>query len=214
MLYWAYCKGLLDEILTEWTIKLLVIYYYISMGKGVANIVDSFKKENAAELDKVTRMYTVNKKLNCELNEELFGQSNFTLRAKRGFYVEATKRYSQMIEIIPVPYPISESDLIKYSERVKKNYNSPNLNPLTTVFKILQYLQNQIQRASHIVIDFGSSRKAMTEVPSVNFNFEVRHPVLGTNICETLTEEFSERRKLMGQVSAGINIEKDSKDSI
>ena len=42
LLYWAYRKNLLDDYLSEWAIKLLVIYHYLNLGKGLPNIIDGF----------------------------------------------------------------------------------------------------------------------------------------------------------------------------
>ena len=114
LLYWAYQKGLLESenatYLCEWSIKLIVIYYYLTLGKGIPNIIDAYKKdkEAAKRLSRIPRMYTVNKKMNCELNEELFNELNFSLRRKKGFYVESTRKYAEMLEILPIPYPVSK----------------------------------------------------------------------------------------------------------
>ena len=126
-MYWAYRKGLLETettcYLSEWSIKLLVIYYYLTIGKGIPNIIDVYKKdpENAHIIHNLRKMYTVNKKMDCELSDELFGYCNFALRRKRGFYVEATRRYAEMMEILVVPYPIVEDDVDRYSSMLKKN---------------------------------------------------------------------------------------------
>lgn len=68
-MYWGYQRKLLNaDFLTPSAMKIIIIFSYIITGH-VPNIIPSFIQNKAVELNKLTKLSKVNKKLECELDQ-------------------------------------------------------------------------------------------------------------------------------------------------
>ena len=73
-------------------------------------------------MEKMKKMYKVNKKMEVQLDSELFTQNFcFAIKEQKGFYVPRYKRYTIMKEIIPIPYPVTEDDFKKHKDKQYEN---------------------------------------------------------------------------------------------
>lgn len=63
-------------------------------------------------------------------------------------------------------------------------------------------------------MDFNKSKKAVEQVPDIDFNLEIVHPVFGHNICQEFTDEPSKRRKVKAEIINVVDIEKNERDVV
>ena len=167
MLYWAYKKNILsNDKLSISACVILTLFYFIKSGNNTFyNIIKEYRLNHEEQLQKLRKMYTIDKNYNTKLHSQLYLSANFTLKERKTFYLPKKNDYMRINEILPIPFPVSEFDISTESKKIrqfnKKTDVTYQKSPTEIFLMIMMFINRCIERSQKITIDLRQPKRIL-----------------------------------------------------